>query len=127
MDPNETLKMILRMVNDILNKGDDCDGIGATELAQSIVDLDFWIGRGGFLPDTWNQNTLALRATIEHHLQPQLVKIPLHAAAILDYLACPICKAKVPIRSGEAVAEALRLIPHTSTCYWTLYGKSQRL
>lgn len=59
MDPNATLKDMRSLSEAILVEHDkdfpDADKLAAlaTELAESMRDLDRWINRGGFLPSDW--------------------------------------------------------------------------
>lgn len=59
MDPNETLKACRRLAAALLREDDKEDAnrvnLGA-ELAQNFDNLDNWIKRGGFLPDTWRRD-----------------------------------------------------------------------
>lgn len=59
MDPNETLKACRRLAAALLRESDKEDAnrvnLGA-ELAQNFDNLDNWIKRGGFLPDTWRRD-----------------------------------------------------------------------
>jgi hypothetical protein len=55
MDPNETLKRIRELRNDIQN-GDHLDDYlaeRATELAELIGALDGHLSHGGYLPKAW--------------------------------------------------------------------------
>lgn len=52
MDPNETLRIVLRLSKLRLDTGK----LGAADshrLAQAALDLDHWLERGGFLPERW--------------------------------------------------------------------------
>lgn len=52
MDPNETLREIRDLAFAVLNT-DDPAASTAHALAARVSDLDEWLTRGGFLPDSW--------------------------------------------------------------------------
>jgi hypothetical protein len=63
MDPNETLLVILRRAHQIIAEA-ECRNNGhvseliddsALVLAEHVVALDEWIGKGGFLPERWKK------------------------------------------------------------------------
>jgi hypothetical protein len=51
MDPNATLRQLRELVKEF-NKQHDFEH-PQRELVDTIVDLDEWLTRGGFLPDSW--------------------------------------------------------------------------
>ena len=48
MDPDETLREIRALCDQITLDVDDCD-----RLRELVVALDHWLLRGGFLPTQW--------------------------------------------------------------------------
>lgn len=63
MDPNETLRLIRELGNELVRDG--CHDPNATEeLIDLFGVLDEWLSKGGFLPDAWVPNT----ATLVGHL-----------------------------------------------------------
>lgn len=57
MDPNETLRIIRRLVVDMGDDGLDAVEVG-NELADRVHDLDEWLVKGGFPPDEWSHETV---------------------------------------------------------------------
>lgn len=57
MDPNETLAVIRRITSQVLNTDLTTTEVSDLlwNLAESVNDLDGWLSRGGFLPDTWKR------------------------------------------------------------------------
>ncbi len=58
MDPNETLKQLLRLANLVNNSedfGDELDPNNIYDLATYILNLDEWLSRGGALPKKWER------------------------------------------------------------------------
>lgn len=61
MDPNETLRRIRANVDQmrrIMASGEEPAEAGeyyriASELAEDFDNLDYWLGRGGLLPNAW--------------------------------------------------------------------------
>ena len=58
MDPNETLKMIRKLMNEwedglSLLSSADVDSF-LDEVCESVVALDEWLTNGGFRPDDWS-------------------------------------------------------------------------
>ena len=55
MDPDETLKKLRALVEEI--REDERDGLDITDHEQSVLDLfdglDQWLTKGGFLPAAW--------------------------------------------------------------------------
>lgn len=55
MDPNETLRSLRELVEQVYNEeGDVNDQL--EDFAGYFEDLDGWISKGGFLPRDWNEN-----------------------------------------------------------------------
>lgn len=52
MDPNEVLKTLRELSTEALNSGDSSLAFAALERFEN---LDEWISRGGFLPDSWQK------------------------------------------------------------------------
>lgn len=55
MDPNECLKEILRLANQLLMTHQDDPPDEASELAEKVEALDEWLRKGGFLPQRWQE------------------------------------------------------------------------
>lgn len=58
MDPNENLRLQLRISKSIMaaiDKGKSVDEEDANRLAELVESLDQWILRGGFLPKRWKR------------------------------------------------------------------------
>jgi len=61
MDPNETLKKLLRIAGQVMRDDSEEDiwfskQQAAIELAEGISDLDEWLAKGGFLPERWSES-----------------------------------------------------------------------
>jgi hypothetical protein len=57
MDPNETLKTILRLVKQWRFNG-EWDENETNALIEHVEYLDEWLSKGGFIPASWNKNRL---------------------------------------------------------------------
>ncbi len=57
MDPNTTLRDMLKRAHAIINCSPDEYATEsfcfADELAELVINLDGWLSHGGFLPDAW--------------------------------------------------------------------------
>jgi len=53
MDPTQTLADVLRMAADIAEGRSDEED--SKELAELVLELDYWLLRGGALPATWTR------------------------------------------------------------------------
>lgn len=63
MDPNETLRMLRELSEDITEHGATPDKAHA--LAELFAALDEWLNRGGFLPAAWQTGERA-QAAVPH-------------------------------------------------------------
>lgn len=59
MDPNAALKRITELSEDIIQGDNTLDYESlrqrAEELAETVIGLDEWISKGGFLPTAWRK------------------------------------------------------------------------
>ena len=58
MDPNTNLKEMLRLAEDIMDRGEEdayeIDINSAIRLAELVLAMNAWIKNGGFPPSAWN-------------------------------------------------------------------------
>ena len=57
MDPNITLADLLEYAHRVLEQedGDNDESGDARLMAERFLDLDGWLGGGGFLPEPWSR------------------------------------------------------------------------
>lgn len=59
MDPNAALKRIIELSEEIIQGDNTLDYESlrqrAEELAETVIGLDEWISKGGFLPTVWRK------------------------------------------------------------------------
>ena len=62
MDQDATLDKILDLTEEMneLQPYDDVSAEHFQELAEAIKDLDYWLSRGGALPERWNLGRMEL-------------------------------------------------------------------
>jgi hypothetical protein len=53
MDPNETLKIIRDLIEEILDPEAPATDTNGRDLAEDVQALDSWLSRGGYLPEAW--------------------------------------------------------------------------
>jgi hypothetical protein len=64
MDPNETLKQILKIAkSDYDTEAEELEAFG--EMTDLVLELDRWIMSGGFLPSTWADKVTVRPSVIE--------------------------------------------------------------
>jgi len=60
MDPNTNLKEMLRLAENIMNRGEEdvyeIDVSSAIRLAELVLAMNEWIKNGGFLPAKWDNS-----------------------------------------------------------------------
>ena len=58
MDPNGVRSEIMALARQILEAGNDGTSTNSAALAEAILQLDYWIRSGGFLPQMWQKRTI---------------------------------------------------------------------
>lgn len=53
MDPNENLRLQLKLAEYLVDNDPKPGEFESTELAELVLDLHEWLRKGGFLPSAW--------------------------------------------------------------------------